>query len=280
MKKLVHLLLFLAVLLAPAGIYAAGQKKAKTEATKASTKAKRKAAAPAWKPSLKGSRASQLRQNQMADREGLSRITNRKALNRMKRSKRLVRILPTPVLVVDGRLPLERAYTRPWTLAFLRDLAKANSRKFPGTRIRVNSAVRTVEGQRALARRNGNAATATGPTASSHLTGATVDLARIGLTNKQDAWLGQYLLNLEKRGLVEVTREERQRVYHVMVSKRYLKARAATKKTPGRKKAKPRQTVKPKAKTYKTAPASKQGRSFILLPGLTYPRSSPVSYYF
>ena len=81
--------------------------------------------------------------------------------------------------------------------------------------------MRTVEQQERLARYNHNAAPAEGETASSHLAGLTVDIAKKGMTRRQRAFAESYLVNLRNLGLVEAVEERRQACFHVMVSDRY-----------------------------------------------------------
>ena len=88
--------------------------------------------------------------------------------------------------------------------------------------LQVNSAVRTVEFQQRLLRTNGNAAPAEGETASPHLTGQAVDLAKHGLSLTQIAWLRGYLLPLVQEGKVDVEEEFQQACFHISVYKKYL----------------------------------------------------------
>jgi hypothetical protein len=131
--------------------------------------------------------------------------------------------VPIPVnghLVVDKRLPANRRYCRPWTAQFLTDLSAAFYAKFHEP-IMVDSAVRTVEVQRKLRRWNGNAAPAEGETASSHLAGLTVDLARRRMTPEQAHWVELYLSPLHAQGIVEIEEEYRQLCFHIMVGGNY-----------------------------------------------------------
>ena len=81
--------------------------------------------------------------------------------------------------------------------------------------------MRTVEQQERLTRYNHNAAPAEGETASSHLAGLTVDIAKKGMTRRQRAFVEGYLVNMHNLGLVEAVEERRQACFHVMVSDRY-----------------------------------------------------------
>jgi hypothetical protein len=170
---------------------------------------------------LKGSHEILLRQNQVADREGLDRIRDDQDILDL-RSQNLLVALPTGNdLTVDERLPEDRRYCRPWTAEFLSTLSRSYYERFH-TPLQVNSAVRTVEFQQRLLRTNGNAAPAEGDTASPHLTGQAVDLAKHGLTLTQIAWLRGYLLPLVQQGKVDVEEEFKQACFHISVYKKYL----------------------------------------------------------
>ncbi|HMH14768.1 MAG TPA: DUF5715 family protein [Edaphobacter sp.] len=174
-------------------------------------------------PPLKGSHEILVRQNQVADRDGLDRIQNDDDLEDM-RSKRLLVAVPTnTTLQVDERLPSNRRYCRPWTAQFLATLSRVHYARFH-TPLQVNSAVRTVEFQQRLLRTNGNAAPAEGETASPHLTGQAIDLAKHGLSLTEIAWLRGYLLPLVQEGKVDVEEEFQQACFHISVYKKYLPA--------------------------------------------------------
>jgi hypothetical protein len=85
----------------------------------------------------------------------------------------------------------------------------------------ITSLVRTVDQQKKLRRRNSNAGPEEGETASTHLTGVTVDLLKRGLTRQQHQWLEQYFLPLKEAGLIDPIEERRQPVFHVVVYKAY-----------------------------------------------------------
>lgn len=172
-------------------------------------------------PPLKGSHEILLHQNEVADREGLERIQNDADLIDM-RNKRMLVPLPTSyALEVDDRLPVNRRYTRPWTSAFLANMARAHYAHFH-TPLQINSAVRTVEFQQHLMRVNGNAAPAEGDTASPHLTGQAVDIAKHGLSRTEVAWMRGYLLPLIQEGKIDVEEEFQQSCFHISVYKKYL----------------------------------------------------------
>ncbi|MCU1324574.1 MAG: hypothetical protein JWM43_4223 [Acidobacteriaceae bacterium] len=174
-------------------------------------------------PPLKGSHEILLRQNQVADRDGLDRIRDDEDILELRGQKLLVALPTNTALVVDEHLPANRRYCRPWTAQFLSTLARAYYERFR-TPLQVNSAVRTVEFQHRLLRTNGNAAPAEGDTASPHLTGQAVDLAKHGLSLTQIAWLRGYLLPLVQQGKVDVEEEFQQSCFHISVYKKYLPA--------------------------------------------------------
>jgi hypothetical protein len=174
-------------------------------------------------PPLKGSREILLRQNQVADRDGLDRVQNDDDLMDMRNKKMLVAVPVNSGIQVDDRLPANRRFCRPWTAQFLATLARAHYARFH-TPLQVNSAVRTVEFQQRLLRTNGNAAPAEGETASPHLTGQAVDIAKHGLSLTEIAWLRGYLLPLVQEGKVDVEEEFQQACFHISVYKKYLPA--------------------------------------------------------
>jgi hypothetical protein len=174
-------------------------------------------------PPLKGSHEILVRQNVVADQDGLDRIQDDNDLIRMREQHLLVPLPVSRGLVVDDRLPSDRRYTRPWTAMFLTTLARVHYARFHSP-IQVNSAVRTVEFQQHLIRVNGNAAPAEGETASPHLTGQAVDIAKHGLSRTEIAWLRGYLLPLIQQGRIDVEEEFQQACFHISVYKKYAPA--------------------------------------------------------
>jgi hypothetical protein len=170
---------------------------------------------------LKGSHEILLRQNEIADSEGLGRVQDDLDLDDLRESKLLVPVPAVQGLTSDERLPANRRYCRPWTAQFLTALARAHYARFH-TALQVNSAVRTVEFQRDLITRNGNAAPAEGATASPHLTGQAVDLGKKGLSLTEIAWLRGYLLPLVQTGKVDVEEEFQQACFHISVYRNYI----------------------------------------------------------
>jgi hypothetical protein len=166
------------------------------------------------------SHESLLLQNAEVDRMELPRIQDDDELEALKASGALQEIVAGESLRFDPRLDPSRRFCRPWTRDFVQDIAQAYYHRFH-EQIQVNSAVRTVKGQKKLRRHNRNAAPAEGDTASSHLAGLTVDLQRRGMTQQQIKWMEQYLFYMKALGLVEPEEERHQWVFHIMVSGRY-----------------------------------------------------------
>jgi hypothetical protein len=175
-------------------------------------------------PPLKGSHEILVRQNVVADRDGLDRIQDDNDLLRMRGQGLLVAVPTSRALDVDDRLPIDRRYTRPWTAQFLTTLARAHYARFHSS-IQVNSAVRTVEFQQKLIRTNGNAAPAEGETASPHLTGQAVDIAKHDLSRTEIAWMRGYFLPLIQEGRIDVEEEFQQSCFHISVYKKYVPSR-------------------------------------------------------
>jgi hypothetical protein len=90
--------------------------------------------------------------------------------------------------------------------------------------LQLTSAVRTVEFQQKLQHTNGNAAPAEGETASPHLTGQAIDIAKHGLSITEIAWLRGYLLPLSQQGRIDVEEEFQQSCFHISVYKKYVPA--------------------------------------------------------
>ena len=165
-----------------------------------------------------------LRQNEEIDRLGLPRIEDDTQLEELKTNLELVELTDTKTMRVDPRLDPALRYCKPWTRDFVDDISSAYYDQFK-TKIQVNSAVRTVEHQKQLRRHNRNAAPETGETASSHLAGLTVDIAKRGMTKKEHKWFENYLADLRAHNLIEAAEERRQAVFHIMVSERYAEWR-------------------------------------------------------
>lgn len=175
---------------------------------------------------MRGSLISLERQNEMADAEGLERIEDEEDLSDRIAHKLLVPVPLSAALAINGNLPEHHRYCRPWTARFLSDLARAHAAQFHGS-LEVTSAVRTVEYQKRLMGVNGNAAAAEGDIVSPHLTGATIDIAKSGLTRQEIGWMRSWLLPLQSTGKIDVEEEFQQSCFHITVYKSYVPLKAA-----------------------------------------------------
>ncbi|MGD0912363.1 MAG: DUF5715 family protein [Terracidiphilus sp.] len=172
---------------------------------------------------LRGNRASLERQNERLEAEGLERIEDESDLASRIAHHLLVPVPASEALIVNGNLPFNHRYCRPWTARFLTDLAAAHQAEFHRP-LEVSSAVRTVEYQKRLMHVNGNAAPAEGDVVSPHLTGAAVDIPKDNLSRAEMAWMRRYLLAIEAEGKIDVEEEFQQSCFHIAVYKNYLPA--------------------------------------------------------
>jgi len=190
---------------------------------KAGSLPKAKTAVP---PPLRGSRASLARQNAKSDAEGLERIEDEEDLKDRIARKLLVPVPVSSGLKVSASLAQDRRYCRPWTATFLNDLARAHAAQFHRP-LEVNSAVRTVAYQKRLLKTNGNAAAAEGGIVSPHVTGATIDLSKQGITRPELGWMRRWLTPLQKAGKIDVEEEFQQACFHITVYKSYVPPKPA-----------------------------------------------------
>ena len=175
---------------------------------------------------LLGSHESLERQNARLDAEGLERIEDESDLEDRIAHKLLVPIPASSALTVNAELSPTHRYCRPWTALFLTDLARAHDAAFHRP-LEVSSAVRTMEYQKRLMEINGNAAPAEGDIVSPHLTGATIDIAKDGLSRDEIAWMRRRLLALQTAGKIDVEEEFRQACFHITVYKSYAPPRTS-----------------------------------------------------
>ena len=178
--------------------------------------------------SLRGSLESLERQNSRLESEGLERILDEDDLNSRIEHGLLSPLPVSANLTVNPSLPENRRYCRSWTAQFLSDLAKAHAAAYHRS-FQVNSAVRTVEYQKHLMRTNGNAAAAEGDIVSPHLTGATIDIGKQGMTHSELMWMRRQLYALQNAGKIDVEEEFEQACFHITVYKNYESARPAHK---------------------------------------------------
>jgi hypothetical protein len=187
---------------------------------------------------LRGSIESLTRQNEKTEADGLERIEDDDDLAARITQKMLVPVPASAALEVNGDLPENRRYCRPWTAVFLTDLAQAHAAQFHRP-VEVSSAVRTVAYQKMLKHINGNAAPAEGDVASPHLTGASVDIAKKNLSPKELTWMRSWLLPLTEAGKIDVAEEFKQACFHITVYKSYAPPPPVIDVTPAQQKATP-----------------------------------------
>jgi hypothetical protein len=184
-------------------------------------------------PPLRGSYASLERQNEKTENDNLERIEDDDDLADRIARNMLVPVPASVSLIVNGNLPGNYRYCRPWTAHFLNDLARVHAAAFHKP-LEVSSAVRTVEYQKRLMESNGNAAAAEGDVASPHLTGATIDIVKQGMSRQEMGWMRSRLLLLQQAGMIDVEEEFQQACFHITVYKSYLPLKPAVTGKPKR----------------------------------------------
>jgi hypothetical protein len=192
-------------------------------------------------PPMRGSLESLERQNEKAEADGLERIEDEDDLSDRIARKFLVAVPASASLTVNPDLAEHHRYCRPWTARFLADLARAHEAQFHSP-LEVSSAVRTVAYQKHLMAVNGNAAAAEGDIVSPHLTGATIDIAKGGMSRQEIGWMRYWLTPLQSAGKIDVEEEFQQACFHITVYKSYappkppsstLRAKNGPKSQPG-----------------------------------------------
>jgi hypothetical protein len=175
---------------------------------------------------------SQEIQNDRADAYHLSRMTNRAMIARFYRAGYLDAVpIRTSYYYLDGIAPPYR-FLRPWTKLFLDRLSEEYFERFHQP-LRVTSLIRTVGEQLRLARWDPNAADATGPDRSAHLTGAALDISKRFMSWQGKEWMRRVLFHLRREGFLYAIEEFEEPCFHVMVYPNYtsfvaeMKARAA-----------------------------------------------------
>lgn len=174
-----------------------------------------------FKPSvsLKGDRRSLDYQNYIADKEGLKRAESRTDLDEMKKDGTLVKLDAGDYVDFDWKqLKGENRYCLPRVNQFLKDLSREFVDRFDESII-ITSLIRTRYFQKKLHKRNTNATEDSSP----HFTGATVDIKKRGLKQRQLEWLRNRLLEYEEAGLIEATEEFIQPNFHIFVTSQYKK---------------------------------------------------------
>lgn len=141
-------------------------------------------------------------------------------LRRFVRAELLVPVPSRTRYYYTRYIPGQYHYLRPWSKLFLDRLSRQYHARFH-KRLRVTSMVRTAALQQRLTRRNENAADAHGPRRSSHLTGATLDVSKFGMSRQEIDWMRRHLHDLKQRGYLYAVEEFSQPTFHIMVFKRY-----------------------------------------------------------
>jgi hypothetical protein len=162
---------------------------------------------------LPPSHQSLILQNQMADSLGLERIANEQRLSELVSNGKLVALPNISAVRIAQSLPCNRRYVLLTTYGFLVKLSSEYYAEF-GLSLQIDSAVRPRDVQGKLRRVNLSAAPVDGETASSHETGATIDISR-SMNKKQTRWLELRLWYYQAIGRVLV--EEETHCFHVMV---------------------------------------------------------------
>lgn len=164
--------------------------------------------------------SSQQIQNDRADADNLSRMRDTAMLRRFVQKGYLVSVPSSARSYYLHAVPRTYRYCRPWTKQFLDRLSRQYYARFKRP-LRITSLVRTVTRQRQLARRNGNAADATGELQSSHLTGATLDISKHSMSAAGQSWMRDVLYSLRRAGYLYAIEEFEEPVFHVMVYSNY-----------------------------------------------------------
>jgi hypothetical protein len=162
---------------------------------------------------IAGSHESMDIQNREIDRLQLPRIADDNQLHSLESQGELIRI--AGMVEIAPNLRDDRRYLRPWAELFLEDMAYEFSVKW-NIRLRVNSAVRTMEQQHELRKHNRFAAP---ESRSSHLAGITFDLSK-KYSKSQRKWIVNYLYNMRQKGYITVAEEPS--CYHIVVFERYI----------------------------------------------------------
>ncbi len=162
---------------------------------------------------LRPSKESLIRQNLAINQMGLVRIKDEKELEEVVRLEKLVALPVNSAVKIAPGLPANRRYALSMTIGFLLTLSEAYRTQF-GTALTVDSAVRPVNVQERLRRHNHAAAPALGETASSHESGATIDISR-RMSRAQTRWLENVLSMYQAYSVVIV--EEEKNCFHIQV---------------------------------------------------------------
>lgn len=180
---------------------------------------------------LVGSPEARAHENAMVDLFGFERFEDDTAMEQAIHDGRLVRVPNNRYVKWHKNLPEKYAYVLPHVRDQLLEKGMAFHKNF-GKPIIVTSAVRPKTYQAELILRNKNAAPIDGPLASTHPTGATVDIGYKGLKRREVAWLRRISSQMESHDKVQATKERHQACFHVMVYPPQERFAATGTKTP------------------------------------------------
>ena len=170
--------------------------------------------------SLRAEVGDQAHQNQQADRDHLSRMEDDEMAARWARLELLEPVAAKTSSYYLHQIRQPNRYLRPWSKLFLARLSRQYYARFK-TPLRVTSLLRPAHYQSSLQRRNGNAAASDGPKASTHLTGASLDISKKGMTSEQIVWMRNVLASLNEKEHIFAIEEFKQPNFHVMVYRSY-----------------------------------------------------------
>ena len=131
-------------------------------------------------------------ENEIANSEGIFRYFTQAQVDEDVYTGKLAAMYDHTQYKVSPKLPMERRYALPSTVAFLEAFSMEFYRQFHHP-LMVDSAVRPATVQRSLLKCNRNAAPAYGERASTHERGTTLDLSK-RLTKAEQQWLVTRLL--------------------------------------------------------------------------------------
>ena len=163
---------------------------------------------------------SQRIQNERANIYNLSRMQNSAMIQRFYRAGLLDSVpYRTGSYYLYDIAPAYR-YLRPWSKLFLDRLSQEFYARF-GQPLRVTSLIRTVNSQIRLSHFDPDAASATGPNRSAHLTGAAMDISKRFMSYQEVLWMRSVLYQLKQEGVIYAIEEFVEPDFHVMVYPTY-----------------------------------------------------------
>lgn len=179
---------------------------------------------------------SQAIQNLRANQYDLSRLRDLEMVREFREQGLLVPVHSRMPYYYIHSVPADYRYLRPWSKLFLDRLSREYYARFRQP-LRITSMLRTVHRQERLTRWNPNAADATGADRSSHLTGATLDISKHGMSARGQNWLRNVLVQLKRGGYLYAIEEFQEPCFHVMVFptyREYVSGTASTTRRPAR----------------------------------------------